>query len=192
MDNRANDWQQDHHWKVINAGGRQISNTPEQLWSQAVEYFRWCDDNPMKAKRTLTSGKTQGEKVTIEFVRPYSIQGFCLHASVSASYLKDLIESKMKDSEWTMVAEKIMMIIYTQNLEGAVVDLYNPIMVSKILNMDKGADTNDKPVRVEVVTSQQNTLDSSENEVLQNLDFEKVEILKEKLQNPKEKNLEEE
>jgi hypothetical protein len=177
------------HWRVINSGGRTISNTPEELWNQAVEYFRWCDEHPILAKRTLTSGKTQGEKVTVEFKRPYSIKAMCLHCNISERYIKDMLESNAKDSEWVMVVEKIMMLIYTQNLEGAIVDLYNPIMVSKVLNMDKDTQETGSNVRIEIVTSEANQLANSENEVLKKLDFEKVNKVNEMSENLKGKHL---
>lgn len=171
------------HWQVVNAGGQAISNTPKQLWEAAIDYFKWCDNNPIEAKRTLTSGKTQGQKVTSEYTRPYSIKGMCLHCNISERYLDDIRQTNAKDSEWYNIIEKILMIIYTQNLEGAIVDLYNPIMVSKVLNMDKAPEIGDSTVKVEIVDSRSNTLANSENEVLKKLDFGKVEILKDKLEN---------
>lgn len=177
-------WKQDQHWKVVNGGATKISNTPEDLWQKAIDYFKWCDENPITAKRTLTGGKNAGDKKEVEFVRPYTIEGFCLHAGISKTYLKDIINTHDKSTQWHMVAEKISYIIYTQNLEGAIVDLYNPIMVSKVLNMDKGDKDDDKPVRVEIIdASETDKIPNSENEVLQNLDFEKVRLLKDKTQN---------
>lgn len=177
------DWSNSEHWKVINSGGRQVSNTPQQLWEQAVEYFRWCDENPIKAKRTLTSGKTQGEKVTVEFVRPYTIKAMCLHCNISERYLKDIQDAGDKGNEWYYVVEKILTIIYTQNLEGAIVDMYNPIMVSKVLNLDKPGENESKPVRIEIINNSDKKLATSENEILKNLDSEKVNILKDKSEN---------
>jgi hypothetical protein len=179
-----NSWKLDEHWKVVNAGGRQVSTTPQQLWDMAVEYFKWCDEHPIKAKRTLTSGKTQGEKVEIEYKRPYSIKGMCLHCNISESYISDVKETHKVDSEFYMVVEKILYVIYTQNLEGAIVDLYNPIMVSKVLNMDKGPVEPDRPIVIQHVQATANySLSNSENEVLQKLDSEKVQVLKDKTEN---------
>lgn len=180
-------WKQDEHWKVINAGGRQISSTPEQLWKQAVDYFKWCDENPITSKRTLTSGKTQGEKVTVEYKRPYSIKAMCLHCNISERYITDIQDTHSKDSEYYVIMEKILMIIYTQNLEGAIVDIYNPIMVSKILNMDKGTNDEVKKIQVEVITNTPK-LENSENEVLKKLSSEKVQILNDKAENPHRQN----
>lgn len=181
----AENWDLDEHWKIINSGGTQVSLTPELWWKQATDYFKWCDEHPIKAKRTLTSGKTQGEKVIVEYNRPYSIKGMCLHCGISEKYLRDIQESNIRENEWCIVAEKILYIIYTNNLEGAIVDLYNPIMVSKVLNMDKPSEDNNTTVRVEIVNPTGKELAGSENEVLKNLDLEKVGMLKLKAENPK-------
>lgn len=179
----TNDWEQNEHWKVVASGGVMIANTPEQLWKQAETYFKWCDENPIKAKRTLTSGKTQGDKVTVEFVRPYTIKGFCLHANISERYIKDISETHAKDSEMYLVMEKILYIIYNQVLEGALVDLYNPVMASKLLNMDKDSGDETKRTTVTIIDSISTQLHSSEASVISNLDFDKVESLKAKIEN---------
>lgn len=176
-------WKQDELWKVVNAGGQIITNTPKGLWDSAVEYFKWCDSNPLKSKRTLTSGKTQGEKVEIEAVRPYTIKGFCLHAGISERYLNDIGQTHSKDSEFYMVVEKILGLIYNQNLEGAVVDFYNPIMVSKLLKLDGDKEPENRTIKIEMVSSQSSKLSNSESEILQNLDLEKVNLLKDKAEN---------
>jgi len=177
------------HWQKIDAGGQVISNTPEQLWAAAADYFRWCDEHPLTAKRALTSGKTQGKTYEVEFVRPYTVKGMCLHCNISEKYIDDIVKNRDKEVVWYNVLEKILYIIHTQNLEGAIVDLYNPIMVSKVLNLDKqkSADEDDKPVTVHVIDSRSNSLAKSENEILEKLDFGKVEILKDKVENSKDK-----
>lgn len=181
---KSNDWMQNEHWKVVASGGQTISNTPQQLWEKAVEYFKWCDNNPITAKRTMTSGKTQGDKVEVEYRRPYTVRAMCLHCNISERYINDIKNSHKVDSEWYIIVEKILYIIYTNNLEGALVDLYNPIMVSKVLNLDKGNDgDDDKPVRIEIVNTHSAQMANSESEVLKNLDFQKVDQLKDKLEN---------
>lgn len=179
----------DEHWKIVNSGQIVISTTPQELWESACSYFLWTDDNPIRSNRVITAGKEAGKKYEVEYKRPYSVKGFCIHCGISERYIQDIKESNASDSEWVMVMEKILYIIYTQNLEGAIVDLYNPIMVSKVLNMDKDQGTLDKPPRIEIVQSLDNKqLATSENEVLGKLDFEKVEILKDKTENAKREN----
>lgn len=178
----------DEHWKIVNSGATTISNTPEQLWEAAIDYFRWCDENPIKAKKTIASGKVGGSKVEVEFKRPYTIEGLCLHTGMSRRYIDDLKQGSDKNNLWFQTMEKILYVIYTDNLEGALVDLYNPIMVSKVLGMDKtDKQDDDRPVKVEILDSRSQNLAISENEVLEKLDFGKVKSLENKLQNPKDK-----
>jgi len=84
-----------------------------------------------------------------------------------------------------MIVEKIMYVIYNQNMEGAFVDLFNPIMVSKVLGLDKPEDTSGKITRVEIVDSVSGKLANSESEILQNLNQEKLQIVKDKSENYK-------
>lgn len=177
----TNEWKQDEHWKVINAGGIVINNTPQQLWDNAVRYFKWCSENPIKPKKTLTSGKEAGKQVEGEIARPFTIEGMCLHCGISRKYISDIENTHAKDSEYYLVMEKILMIIYTQNLEGGIADIYNPIMVSKVLRMDTPSDNNTGSIKVEVIHSEAKLL-NSENEVLEKLNSEKVEILKDKIE----------
>lgn len=170
------------HWEIINAGGRVVSATPEQLWQQGVDYFKWCDSNPIKAQKTMLSGKTQGQKVEVEYKRPYTIEGFCLHASISKRYIQDIQSMYGKDSEWYMVIQKIISVIYTQNLEGAIVELFNPIVVAKLLNLDKPQEDDSRSVRVEIIDTGKKILATSENEILSNLDYDMVDQFKNKLQ----------
>lgn len=169
------------HWQVVAAGGRVISTTPEQLWDAAISYFQWCQGHPIRAKRVLTTGKEAGKNVTLEYVRPYTIKAFCLHANISESYIADIRSSHAKTSEWYIIMEKILYVIYNQNLEGAVVDLYNPIIVSKLLSLDKEPGDGNKTVKIEMIEAESNRLASSEKEILDQLDFDKVETLKEKI-----------
>jgi len=177
------------HWQLIRSGGQEIVDTPEKLWERAEQYFQWCDDNPIITKRPITSGKAAGTMTKVEHTRLYTIKAFCLHANVSEKYLKEVSQSGDESSQYYIVVMKILMIIYTQNLEGAAADIYNPIIVSKILSLDKDTGSDKEVnVKVEIVDSISGKLANSENEVLQNLDFEKVSLVKDKSENLKREN----
>ena len=42
------------HWQIVNNNRHVVSNTPQELWNNAVEYFKWNDENPIKTKRYNT------------------------------------------------------------------------------------------------------------------------------------------
>ena len=159
----------DQHWKMM-LYQPETPKTPEQLIQMAADYFRWCEMNPIFAKRTLTGGKQVGEKVEFEFVRPFEIKAFCIHCGINERFINDIKDTYQKHDPWYIAMEKILMIIYNQNLEGAIVDMYNPIMISKVLKMDSPDNSNLAKIQVEIINSGPR-LEQTENSVIQNLDF---------------------
>lgn len=158
------------HWQVVDSGKIRVSNTPEELWSNAAGYFAWCDANPIKHTKTITSGKEVGKKVESESPRPYSIKGLCLHCGILEEYIRDVRQTKDKVSLYYVVVSKILYIIYIQNLELATVGVFNPIFVSKVLNMEKD-DTPASGVKIEIVGGLPE-LSKTENEILDKLERE--------------------
>lgn len=161
----------DQHWQVVNRGIDGTNNTAEDLWFNACAYFKWCDENPIKTKETLKSGKEAGRVVTNEQIRPYSIKGLCLHCGITQEYLKDARGTKDTASEYYIVVSRILYIIYVQNLEHAVVGNYNAIFVSKLLNIDNEDDGSSGAVKVEIVNGIP-PLSYSENAVLEKMTLE--------------------
>lgn len=164
----------DNHWEIVNGSSNIISNSPESLWENAIKYFKWSDDNPIISKRTLTSGKEAGKRVTIESRRPYSIKALCIHCNILEEWLRDIRQSKDKSSDFYIVVSKILYLIFIQNLEGATVNEFNPIFVAKVLNMEKD-DTPTSAITVNVVNGIPE-LSTSENEILEKLEIENAKI----------------
>jgi len=170
-------------WKIVGSGGVTEYKDAEELWKKAEQYFEWCDNTPIKSKRTLQSGKEAGKKVELEHTRPYALKGLCLYCGINEAWLKEISSLGDKTNIWYLVIEKIMYVIYNQNVEGAFVDIFNPIMVTKVLGMDKPTEDEGRVTRVEIVDSTSNKLANSENEILKNLNQEKVQIVKDKSEN---------
>lgn len=158
------------HWQVVNSGQVVVSNTAQELWEAACSYFAWCDSSNLKVNFTVMSGKRAGDDIKGKRKRPYTVRALCLHCGVSTEYLNDML-SLDRNEEYYMVASRIMYIIHTQNLESAMVGEFNPVMVSKLLNMDKPDETQ-KPIRIDIVGDMP-ALSNSENEVLEKLKSEK-------------------
>lgn len=169
------------HWKILALGGVEIASTPGQMWEQALAYFEFCDGNPIENKETLKTGKTQGQVANKEKRRPYTVKGLCLHLGISEQYLREMGQQHGTDSMWFKVAEKILSVIYVQNLEGAIVEDFNPQIISKVLNLDKPSEEDSKPVRVEIVDTRKRELPTDEKSILDNLDFNLVQSFKSKL-----------
>lgn len=176
----------DEHWKVITNRSVVVSNTAEELWDNACKYFAWCDMNPIKNKVTAMSGKEFGRVVETEQRRLYSIKALCMHCGVLEEYLRDLRKLKDQNSDWYRTVTAIYYIIYTQNLENAAVEVFNPIFVSKILGMEK-EEVPTGAITVKVINALTDgspipTLSNSENEILEKLEVEILEKQKSKEQ----------
>ncbi len=167
------------HWEIVNGERSPIDLTEKGLWEGAVSYFRWCKENPKLIKRTLVSGKEAGKKVEEELERPYTIKGLCFHCGITEEYLYDIKNLKDKTNGFYLVAQQIINLIHTQNVEGAMIGQFNAPMTAKLLNMDT-EEKSSTPVTVTIVQGTP-ALSNSENEILEKLESEKRD-----LENPKE------
>lgn len=158
-----------NHWDIP----MRVTNTVEDLWANAIEYFKWCDQNPIRAKRTVTQGKEIGRKVEIEKIRPYSLKALCLHCGVTEEYIKDLMKSP-KDSLAYLVVGRILTNIYVQTYELAMVGEISPVLAGKVLNMDT-QDEGPQKVVIEYVGDLPK-LAKTENEILEQLEIENGEV----------------
>jgi len=159
----------EHHWQIVKAGTT-AANTPQELMEQAFQYFKWCDEHPIKASKRFSSGKKAGEKYDEETARPYNLKAFCLHAGITEEYIRDIRMTHDQTSDYYHVISRIIYIIFTQNYELAVSGIYNPIFTAKVLNVGSD-DAPQAPVRIEIVGGEI-PLSKTENEVLEKLELE--------------------
>src|SRR4249919_2027979 len=146
------------------------SVTAQQLWENALEYFRWNQSNPITFKKTVMSGKQAGDKVEIEAPRMLSVKALCLYCGLLEEYLQDIWQSRDRTSEYYIVATRILYHIHVQNMEYAALDIFNPILVSKLHKIE----TEEVPtgsIKVEFVRNLP-ALATTEIEVLEKLDAE--------------------
>lgn len=163
------------HWEIE----PKVSNTPEDLWHNAVEYFKWSDMNPLKPKRTVLAGKEVGKKVEVELIRPYSVKALCLHCGITEEYYKDLLRSD-KDTVAYMVAARIAMNIWVQIYELGLTGEISPVLADKLLALSKSDDGPQKVIIEHVGDLPK--LGNSENEILKMIEIQngEVQISKEK------------
>lgn len=159
-----------NHWEILASGRVIVSNTPEELWANAVEYFKWCDNNPLEINEVVKVGKEAGTTIANKKTRPYTVKGLCIHCGITEQYLNDL--SRMKDdaSDYYFVVSRIGYVIHTQNLEYAMINEFNPVLTGRVLNIDAG---DELPSNIKVIVDRNTPpLAKSENEILENLDLE--------------------
>ncbi len=159
-----------NHFELVNSGGLVISDTPEDLWNRMYMYFKWCNDNPKRFKRVVTTGKEAGKEFTEVRERPYTIKGLCLHCGILEEYLRDLRQSTATDSPYYIVVSKALYIIHTQVSENALLGEFSPTFSKAMLGIEKD-DIPEAAIRVEVVHGLPE-LSSSENEILEKLESE--------------------
>ena len=118
---------------------------PNDLLSAACEYFDFVDQNPWTKYEAIKSGEMAGQLIQIPTQRPYTLQGLCLFLGVNVAYIHDLEKSlEGKDDEmskqYSQILTRIRETIYNQKFEGASVGAFNPMIMSRDLNLRENID----------------------------------------------------
>jgi hypothetical protein len=113
------------YWIQRNRSGRTKRFTsPDAMWSAACEYFQWCEDNP------LTVPDRQGK---IEAPRPFSLHGLCLYLNCNQAYFRQL--KKTCSEDFLAIIDRIEMVIFVQQFEGAAVGIFNQRIIARKLGL---------------------------------------------------------
>jgi len=158
------------HWEMVKADN-EFQDTAEWLWEGAKAYFKWCDENLIVTEKVITSGKEVGKMVKLRTIRPYNIKALCIHLGVTMEYFRDVRALDDESSIFYQTVSKILYIIYVQNVEMGAIGEYNPIMISKLLNLDK-EEIPAAPIKITVIGGLPE-LATSESELLARLEIEK-------------------
>jgi len=123
------------YWKKRAKDGRdKIYQKPEDLLNEAIEYFKYCDDNPWYKKEAIKSGQMAGEILSIPTQRPYTVEGFCLFAGISLKGFKNY-GNLDSHKDFFLVYTYIREVIDLNQLEGASVGAYNPNIIARKLSL---------------------------------------------------------
>jgi len=117
-----------NHWMVKAHAG---DGSAEQLWESACAYFMWCEANPIYKDEMI---KQTGDIVSAVMPRPFNLPALCLHCGVTPGYINDMARNA-KAGTLSLVCQRILMVIYSQNLEYAMVGIFNPVISAKKLNL---------------------------------------------------------
>lgn len=129
-------------WELRSKHGRdKLFSTPELLWEAAVEYFQWCEENPLKEEKVFNY---QGEIVRADIakMRAMTLSGLCLYLRCNENYFivfkKQLPEG---EQDFNRVIAEIESVIYNQKFQGAAADLLNANIVAMELGMKHKTET---------------------------------------------------
>lgn len=157
-------------WKLRTKHGRdKLFSDASVLLEEAYAYFDWCDRHPQN-KVELVKYKGDHEEAEVPLGRPYSVDGFTCYLRVSKGYfwsakanLRDKIErGKATTSEVELLEtiELIEQMIRTQQIDGAMVGIFNANLTARLNGIADRQDitTNGAPV-VRVTVRDKNTDD---------------------------------
>lgn len=114
-------------WRFAeNAGRPRIFQSPDELWEKAMEYFDWCDNNP------LLSYEWNGKdpvKCELEKMRAYTWTGLYTFLNITT------LDWYKEREEFLPIIKRIQNILYTQKFEGAAAGLLNPNIIARDLGL---------------------------------------------------------
>ncbi len=117
-------------WEKRSVGQPPSFSNPEDMWSKALEYFKWCEDN------ALDEGKVfcfQGEvvKASVSKMRAMTQAGLCAFLNISTSSWHNY---KAKE-EYLEVAGMIEEVMYEQKFTGAAAGLLSSNIIARDLGL---------------------------------------------------------
>lgn len=118
-------------WRVRSSHGRKpIFTDPEVLYEACLEYFDWCESNPMKEERVFCH---QGEitRATINHPVITTIQGLCIFLDIGVSTWEDY-RSK---PDFSGTVEAIETKLWQNKLQYAGADLLNTNIVVREMGL---------------------------------------------------------
>lgn len=113
-------------YKFVQKPGRPLDYSPDKLWDKAVEYFEWCESNPIT--KDAGGGKTQN------LGRPYTLSGFCLYAGITLQTFLNYAEG-IGYTEFFDICGHIREIIKNHKYEGAAVGKFNAAIIARDLGL---------------------------------------------------------
>lgn len=126
--------------------GRETEYQPAELLEVANGYFKWCLDNPLLEetiqKRKINRDEEIIEKVTLNKMRPFTLQGFCNYAEICINTFKAYEDRE----EFMTVATRIRGIIEGHQFEGAAAGFLNANIIARKLGL---VDRNEHEIKSE-------------------------------------------
>lgn len=120
-------------WELvdINRVGRPSAfESPEEMWDRASAYFKWCEDNPIKRHKVMSS---MGEVVYgyEEKQRAMTYAGLFIHMNIGESTWYDY----KKKPDFSGVVYAIDRVMFEQKFSGAASGEFNANIIARDLGL---------------------------------------------------------
>ena len=118
-------------WLARSSHGRDpIFKSPDALWSAAVEYFEWVEDNPLWESK-VAQDKGAPTIVTVPKIRAMTIDGLTNFLDIGDQTWRDYNNRE----DFSLVCAQIAKIIRQQKFEGASAGLLNHAIIARDLGL---------------------------------------------------------
>lgn len=107
-------------------------DTPRKIWEKACEYFKWCEDNPLKEIRLVNRRNGRPYREVVNHPRAFTIEGLSTFMGIRARTWRSWRDDEKKGA----IVERIENAIRAQKFEYAAVDMMNASLIAKDLRLD--------------------------------------------------------
>jgi hypothetical protein len=117
-------------------GRKPIFSDPEQLWDACVQYFEWCEENPLYEEKVFSAHEGL-RRAEVMKMRAMTIQGLCFFLGISDETWANY---KTRD-DFIGITREVEAVIYQQKFSGAAADLLNANIIARDLGLKEKSET---------------------------------------------------
>lgn len=150
-------------WRQRSKHGRdKLFADPQLMLEAALEYFKWCDENPW-LKHDYKGGGKNLKEVYMKLGRPYTVSGAAMYMGATERYFYEF-KSRLKTSDpmyddFLVVINTIEEIVRRQKYQGAAVGAFNANLISYDLGIRKDQQINGGPTGVNIIVQSDKSSD---------------------------------
>ena len=121
-------------WKARAKHGRdKIFSSPDILWESCLEYFQWCEDNPLQEEKVFhTNGVIT--RADVGKMRAMTVSGLCIFLDIDQSTW-DNYRNEESYKDFFLIITRAEKVIRTQKFTGAAADMLNPNIIARDLGL---------------------------------------------------------